>query len=649
MTRLDGASLTGTEKSSSGNVGSNTVPRIVSVSLLLAVFVLGMGLRLFELDADSLWDDEILTALRAQLDVRSLVHHLASAGGPHPRHTQSPLMYLVTRFFIVLCGDSEFILRFQALLFGSLSILLAYKVGETLWSREVGLIGAFLLAINAYHVRYSQEARHYALMVFLALMSLIFLLKALKTNKKRLWLGFVLCTSLSLYNHYFAFLLLPAEVIFGTWVVAQNWLSYRRKKKSQALEDQLAHRLSIPAQQALGLLLSVALIGLSYLPWLPVLQALISTQLGPQGLGPSPAGLQRSVDYLRTVLTDYSSAGQAHSILLLLWLALFVLGLAACGWARIPLILSWTGIPFAFVAVVAPYHFFDPKYVLFILPLYLLVGASGLTTATRFLERFSAMLKRDSRWRVVLTSMLITVFGVLSIEPLSAYYADRKTDWRGAARYLKANMLPGDLVLADGETYAESDHFGVMLCLPFYLERHGRGATLIVPVRKGLGSAIQRNLGPGTGRVWAVVLHRWSRVPSEAKVEITLVYFEDVSVVRLRESSGDVLQDTVSMLNALLDILPRKEAHFDVHLALAQIHLRRRRYAEAAHQVELAALVRPDHPKAPTDLTNSYFDLGAAYEQIGRFEEARAAYEEVLRIDPDHQRARQRLDRLLSP
>ncbi|NIN70219.1 MAG: hypothetical protein GTO63_37185, partial [Anaerolineae bacterium] len=119
-----------------------------------------------------------------------------------------PLLSLIIHVFFGCWGQNEFVARLPSALFGSLSILLAYKVGETLWTREVGMTGAFLLAVNAYHVQYSQEARHYALMVFLALLSLIFLLKALRGNSTGLWIGFVICTALGLYNHYFAFLFL---------------------------------------------------------------------------------------------------------------------------------------------------------------------------------------------------------------------------------------------------------------------------------------------------------------------------------------------------------------------------------------------------------------------------------------------------------
>ncbi len=103
--------------------------RLLIMALLLVIFLLGMALRLEGLDADGLWLDEITTHFRAQFDIPSLMPHMTSAPAALD---QGPLMYLVTHFSVAYLADSDFILRLQAMLFGSLSVLLAYKVWEIL-------------------------------------------------------------------------------------------------------------------------------------------------------------------------------------------------------------------------------------------------------------------------------------------------------------------------------------------------------------------------------------------------------------------------------------------------------------------------------------------------------------------------------------
>ena len=307
----------------------------MTLGLLLGIFFLGMALRLYNLDGDSLWLDEILTARRAQMDLSSAVAMMASGEGG-TNATQVPLTYIVTHFLVRLFGHSDFIIRLQAMLFGSLSILLAYKLGQTLWTRGVGLIGAFLLAVNAYHIGYSQEARHYALMVFLALLSLIFLLRAFQKNGIAPWIGFILCTSLSLYNHHFAFLFLPAEVIFGTVVIVENWSSQRRQKhRAPGVHPRAA--LSGPAMQALMFCGSLALIAVTYIPWLSALQVSTSRLVSPEVVSTSVASLRSSLSFLYTVLTDYTGT---QSAALLLWVMVFLVGLASSGGKQALLILS---------------------------------------------------------------------------------------------------------------------------------------------------------------------------------------------------------------------------------------------------------------------------------------------------------------------
>ncbi len=565
--------------------------RLVVTALLLAIFLLGMGLRLYGLDADSLWADEIATAARAQRDTGALVKAIASGAGAG---VQLPLTYLVTRFFIVFFGDSEFILRFQAMLFGSLSILLAYKVGEILWARQEGLIAAFLLAVNPFHIRYSQEARHYALMTFLALLSVIFLLKSLQRNRMQLWIGFVLCISLSLYNHYFAFLFLPAELIFATWVILKDWLPQQSKRASASQDD--SSNLSIPVGRALMFSASLALIAASYLPWLPTLWTTISSELASQGQLPATLPqLSPSFDYFRHLLRTYSGV---DGLATLLFTGLLVLGLASCKAKDALLIGSWVAIPFLFIFLVPSDHGFDPRHAIFVVPIFLLAIAHGLVRFISFLDRALRSTGWTQKWLIALSSSLVVVLGLANVASLRDYYRTQKEDWRGAAAYLKGNIVSGDLVLADGERLYGGDAIRVQHSLSFYLHRHGMMSVPILRTKRGLAQEVAQHIGEARGQVWAVIYHEDELATSERQDELVTVKFEDISVIRFEEPSQNLLEDTVSMLHVLRDLLPAPETHFDVHLALADIHLRIGRFEQAQLRIDMAEQVMPDTPKA---------------------------------------------------
>lgn len=557
--------------------------RVMVTAVLLATFMLGMALRLYDLDGDSLWYDEILTGTRAQLDLPSA---LALGRSGEGLGLELPLTYVVTHFFVSLWGDSDFILRTQAMLFGSLSILLAYEIGRILWTGREGLMGAFLLAVNPYHIRYSQEARYYGLMVFLALLSLIFLLKALQRNEKGPWIGFVLCTSLSLYNHYFTFLLLPAEVIFAAWVITENWLSYRRLD-GRAPGVRPTRRLAVPIRQALMLSLSLALIGASYVPWIPALRAEFGEQVGSEAVATPTGSVHLPLNFLRSVLATYSGTAGAS---LLLWLGLFLLGLATCCPQPLVLSLLWMGIPFIFLSIVQPKHSLSPRYVLFILPLFVLVISRGIASLATLVDRLLRGVERRGAWpTAAIVSLTLITFAVLSVAPLSDYYLSQKEDWRAAAGYLSDNMVAGNVILADNGN-ARRGSQRVRVGLSYYLASYGITEVPILGVGRELWRDL-RDLERRNGGIWVVL---WDAGTPQRTELVEIANFKDVSVMRLGNASGLVLQDSVSVLQVLLDLLPDPEARFDVHLALAEHCLLSARFEQARSHLRMASEVMPD-------------------------------------------------------
>ncbi len=74
------------------------------------------------------------------------------------------------------------------------------------WSLSIGYYASFLLAVNPFHIYYSQEFRSYSLLMLLGLLSMFALIK------KSRWL-FVLNTLL-LYTHYGSILLIFSQLVY---------------------------------------------------------------------------------------------------------------------------------------------------------------------------------------------------------------------------------------------------------------------------------------------------------------------------------------------------------------------------------------------------------------------------------------------------
>ncbi|KKU03250.1 MAG: hypothetical protein UX99_C0029G0006 [Candidatus Amesbacteria bacterium GW2011_GWB1_47_26] len=200
---------------------------------LILILVLGLGLRLIKLD-QSLWLDEASQAQLSSLSVSQIW-----SGRPGDFHP--PLFYILSHYWLQL-GSSEPWLRLLPVVFGVINILVIYYfvlyltpnpspvTGEGSNRGEVlGLLSAFLLAINPFHVYYSQEFRMYSLLALLGTLSMLAFIK-----KKR---SLILINALLLYTHYSSIFLILAQFVYvivfdrkylklSTWHLALSTLLY---------------------------------------------------------------------------------------------------------------------------------------------------------------------------------------------------------------------------------------------------------------------------------------------------------------------------------------------------------------------------------------------------------------------------------------
>jgi 4-amino-4-deoxy-L-arabinose transferase-like glycosyltransferase len=94
---------------------------------------------------------------------------------------------------------NERALRYPSLIAGLLSIVAIALLGRVLFSPAVGLAAAFVLTVHPWHLRYSTEARSYAMVILLVTLGMLCLVIALRNNRWRWWLGFAVCQFLYMY------------------------------------------------------------------------------------------------------------------------------------------------------------------------------------------------------------------------------------------------------------------------------------------------------------------------------------------------------------------------------------------------------------------------------------------------------------------
>jgi 4-amino-4-deoxy-L-arabinose transferase-like glycosyltransferase len=216
---------------------------------LALLTALGAALRFASIDVQSFHHDEVITVIRVIPGSFGDMLHAVKGSESNP-----PLYYVLAWGWAKAFGSDEVGLRSLSALLGTATVPLAYCIGAELAQRRAGLIAAALVAASPMLIWYSQEARSYALLVFLCAASLLFFARALRTRSGRDLALWALASALALCSHYFAFFAVGIEALWLLIALRARW------------------RVTIPA------VLAVAAVGLALIP-------LISAQVNPTHIG----------------------------------------------------------------------------------------------------------------------------------------------------------------------------------------------------------------------------------------------------------------------------------------------------------------------------------------------------------------------------
>jgi len=190
---------------------------VSSEILIIVILFLGFLLRIYDLSAESLWMDECDSIRIIRTGLSGIFTYSTNSVNP-------PLYFIILHFWVRLCGESEFTLRFPSVIFGVLSIIMIYKVGSKIFNKKTGLLSALLLTLSLFHIQYSQEARDYSLMVLLALVSMYFFIALLRGVKTARLAGYIISSILLMYTHFYGlFIILVQNIYFvSTFMVMKE-------------------------------------------------------------------------------------------------------------------------------------------------------------------------------------------------------------------------------------------------------------------------------------------------------------------------------------------------------------------------------------------------------------------------------------------
>lgn len=397
--------------------------------LLVLITALALGLRLVGLGSD-LWLDEIATLFDyLHLPAVQIV-------GSYLRPNNHLLNTLLEKAFVGLFGESEWVVRLPAMLFGTATVPLLYWVSRHALSRAESLAAALLLATSYHHVFFSQNARGYTAYLFFALASSGLFVRALTTDRATSWVGYVVALFLgfaSLINT--AFVGVAHAVVGGAAA-----FSVRRRGGSAA---PLLRRLTWVFLTAA--FLSVQLYAAAF----PELYVVITSVYASPATGFSPW----SAEFLREIVRGVGAGfGPGVWLAALPFLAAAVVSYGSLLRRHWLLTLALT-LPGVFTALFLAVRglTFSPRFFLLWLPLVVMSAARGIWIAAEFAAR---RLHRASNsatpptWRKDLyAGAVLFMLAGISLLALRNYYRIPKQSYRAAVRHIEAIRESEDRVV----------------------------------------------------------------------------------------------------------------------------------------------------------------------------------------------------------
>jgi mannosyltransferase len=409
--------------------------QITRLGALLLVWV-AFALRVLSLDAHSLWYDELLELDIAQRPIMGIGPGLI-------QHAAMPLDYYLLHGWVVL-GRQDAWVRFPALFFGVLTVPLVFSLTRRMLNWETGLVAALLMAVSFFAVRYSLEARPYAMLLFFTTLAVFGLWQVWQSGRLHYWIAVAVGLVGAALSHYFAIFLLAPLSLFVAWRQLRRLTDRRAWFNSELWL--LVCVLVIFVYVINGRGWHLYSVGERFAREIaqPASYTAIAEQKPNGGAGPS-----RSWDFFEEGVLAPLAADRP--VILVLYSLLFVIGGAALFTSpalrrsALLLLIGWLVLPVVLIYLFLLHRgtFYAIRYVLYVLPAFLILVSYG------FYQVIQRVWSRTQRGGWLAAALMLLVMTGGQLASLAAYYGEPpREDWRAVGQLLDNNAGPQDAVIA---------------------------------------------------------------------------------------------------------------------------------------------------------------------------------------------------------
>ena len=412
------------------------------ILLLILIIFAGTFLRFYKIGDESFWLDESATALTLKkYSLGEIFYNTAKLGQILPEYYGSnvdlPPYYILLKLWSDIFGISESSLRSFSAIFGVLSIIMVYLLSKELFGKKTGIIASLLFSVNAIMIEYSQEARLYSMLIFIALLAAYFLARLLKTNENKHLAGFIASNIFGIYAQYTFLFFVIFEISFVFILFAKGRLKSKKAKISKihiAVLSLMIFYIPLAAR-----ILNPKLVATHYLGKFSIGSLAKAFLQLNTWIYPSDQFLAKldNFNFASFFISEWILAISAASLaaLLLIFAAKNFRKMQNIDESKL-FLLFWILIPLTIgfaVLYKSIFTFGSSKYFVFIIPAYLILAANGICA-----------FKAKKPFLFALLLIILTVPALLS------YYINlNKPQYKEASDFLEINSINKEIIIVN--------------------------------------------------------------------------------------------------------------------------------------------------------------------------------------------------------
>jgi len=384
------------------------------ISTALLIVLLSSFLRFETFLKRPLWWDEIhdLKRLNQIEDFSSIMKM-----GSQDDYVYPPLHDLIVYQFSQF-NNNRVQIRLPSVLFGIGSIIIMILFGRMMFNTKTGLIAGLLMGVSVYHINYSQDGRHYMMVMTFVLLMYYFFFSYYKSSRMKDLILYVLASLCAIYSHH------TGLISFGTTVLMSG-IGRIKTWKNQTF-----------SKKDIYFLVALIVIFLFYIPQLVLTWKYFRSDI----MEPNWV-LWPSIRFFHELFGRWTSSVYFTHYLYELFFLLGVVHVIRKRDLSIGL-LVWFISPIVFFLIVPFDKFFDIRYLIVSLPAFFLILANGLTVFVDYIQsQFNAICPKMALSKKIAPLIIVLILAIFITSAFSTYLTFRQTKIRCSEFFQSTKIL----------------------------------------------------------------------------------------------------------------------------------------------------------------------------------------------------------------